>query len=120
MLKSEVCVNGLVTRSAVTKTNSEGKPFITFGIRVNVPNNDGSDMILDISVSRDGEDVSGIMQNTRLEAKGTLIFRKRGEKMYLNLHATEINLSPASTTDMLTGTLSFRGTIGKNVDSKND
>ena len=103
MLKSEVCVNGLVTRAAVAKTNAEGNSFVTFGLKVDVPSKQGVSNVLDISVSRDGADTA-----------------KRGEKMYLNLHADEVNLSPASTTDMLTGTLSFRGTIGKNVETKND
>jgi len=120
MLKSEVCVNGLVTRAAVAKTNSEGNSFVTFGLRVDVPSKQGVSNVLDISVSHDGADTAGITLNARIEVKGTLSFKKRGEKMYLNLHATEVNLNPASTTDMLTGTLSFRGTIGKNVESKND
>ena len=120
MLKSDVCVNGLVTRAAVTKTNSEGKSFVTFGLRVDVPTNQGSNMVLDISVSRDGNDISGLATNSRVEVKGVLTFKKRGDKMYLNLHAAEVNLTPASSSDMISGTLSFRGTLGKNVDSKTD
>jgi len=120
MLKSEVCVNGIVTRAAVAKTNSEGNSFVTFGLRVDVPNKQGVSNVLDISVSHDGADTTGITLNARIEVNGILSFKKRGEKMYLNLHATEVNLNPASTTDMLTGTLSFRGTIGKSVESKND
>lgn len=118
MLKSEVSVNGLVIRDAVAKTNSEGKSFVTFGLRVDMPYVTDLRTVLDISVSRDGEDVAGIVQNARVEVNGTLSFKKRGEKTYLNLHATEINLCPASTTDMITGTLSFRGTLGKSIESK--
>ena len=118
MLKSDVCVNGLVTRAAVTKTNSDGKSFVTFGLRTDTPYVTDLRTVLDISVSLDGNDTSGIVQNARVEVKGTLTFKKRGEKVYLNLHATEINISPASTTDMITGTLSFRGTLGKIIDSK--
>lgn len=118
MLKSEVSVNGLVIRDAMAKTNSEGKSFVTFGLRVDMPYVTDLRTVLDISVSRDGEDVAGIVQNARVEVKGTLSFKKRGEKTYLNLHATEINLCPASTTDMITGTLSFRGTLSKSIESK--
>lgn len=120
MLKSEVCVNGLVTRSAVAKTNSEGKSFVTFGMKVDIPYVTDLRTVLDISVSLDGEDLSGIVQNARVEVKGTLVFKKRGEKIYLNLHASEVNLSTASTIDMITGTLSFRGTLGKTIDSRTD
>lgn len=120
MLKSEVCVNGLVTRSAVAKTNSEGKSFVTFGMRVDMPYVTDLRTVLDISVSLDGDDTAGIVQNARIEVKGTLTFKKRGEKIYLNLHASEVNLSPASTTDMISGTLSFRGTLGKTIDSRTD
>lgn len=120
MLKSDVNVNGLVTRTAVAKTNSEGKSFVTFGLRVDVPTSQGADMVLDVSVSRDGNDVDGIVQGARVEVKGTMTFKKRGDKMYLNLHASEVNLSPASSTDMISGTLSFRGTVGKTIDSKTD
>ena len=102
MLKSEVCVNGLVTRAAVAKTNAEGNSFVTFGLKVDVPSKQGVSNVLDISVSRDGADTAGMTTNARVD------------------HADEVNLSPASTTDMLTGTLSFRGTIGKNVETKND
>lgn len=120
MLKSEVSINGLITRSAVVKTNSEGNSFVTFGMRVDVPDHQGASMILDISVSRDGDDLSGLVSDARIEVKGTLTFKKRGDKIYLNLHASDINLSPASTTDMLSGTLSFRGTLGKTIDTKTD
>lgn len=120
MLKSEVSINGLITRSAVVKTNSEGLSFVTFGLRVNIPDHQGASMILDISVSRDGDDLTGLVSDARIEAKGTLTFKKRGDKLYLNLHASELNLSPASSTDMLSGTLSFRGTLGKNIDAKTD
>lgn len=120
MLKSEVSINGLVTRSAVVKTNAEGLSFVTFGMRVDVPDHQGASMILDISVSRDGDDLSGLVSNARIEVKGTLTFKKRGDKIYLNLHASEINLCPASSTDMLSGTLSFRGTLGKSIDAKTD
>lgn len=120
MLKSEVCVNGLVTRSAVAKTNSEGKSFVTFCLRVDTPYVTDLRTVLDISVSLDSDDTAGIVQNARVEVKGTLTFKKRGEKIYLNLHASEVNLSPASTTDMISGTLSFRGTLGKTIDSRTD
>ena len=120
MLKSEVCVNGLVTRAAVAKTNSEGKSFVTFGLRVDTPYVTDLRTVLDISVSRDGDDTAGIVLNGRVEVKGTLTFKKRGEKIYLNLHASEVNMSPASTTDMISGALSFRGTLGKTIDSKTD
>ena len=120
MLKSEVCVNGLVTRAAVAKTNSEGKSFVTFGLRTDTPYVTDLRTVLDISVSLDGDDTTGIVQNARVEVKGTLTFKKRGDKIYLNLHASEINLTPASTTDMISGTLSFRGTLGKTIDGKTD
>lgn len=120
MLKSEVCVNGLVTRAAVAKTNSEGKSFVTFGLRTDTPYVTDLRTVLDISVSLDGDNTAGIVQNARIVVKGTLTFKKRGEKIYLNLHASEINLDPASATDMISGTLTFRGTLGKTVDSKTD
>jgi hypothetical protein len=120
MLKSEVSVNGQVNRMATIKNMSDGSSFITFGLRVILPSRQGENMTLDISVSMDGTDTSAIQLNGRIEIRGTLTFKKRGEALYLNLHAQEINTAPASNSDMLTGTLTFRGTIGKTVDDKTD
>lgn len=51
---------------------------------------------------------------------GVLQFHKKGDALYLNLSASGVNTFNAGSQDAITGTIEFRGTIGKQVDVKTD
>ena len=77
---------------------------------------------LTVSVSKDGDELelTAFAAGTRIEATGTLTFRKTGDNLYFNFHADTVNLSPESNKDAIEGTLEFKGTVGKGVDEKTD
>jgi hypothetical protein len=55
---------------------------------------------------------------TRVELKGDLTFRKKGDVMYLNFAAT--NVDSTNEPDVIDGMMEFKGTAGKQIDMKTD
>lgn len=122
MIKCNVTVCGTIGRDASARTNKEGKPFLSFPLRVTIPNKEGQNEAIEISVSKDGspEDMSGYRNGSRVEVVGTLFLKRRGEKLYFNLSAERIGSAASDTTDFLKGEMSFRGKVGKNVEERKD
>ena len=112
MIKSKVTVIGTVTRSADIKNGREGKPFITFGMRVHL--GDGDDATdMDISVAYDGEDEDVLFTNKddRVKVQGVMTFKKMGDVTYYNLSAEKVK-HDVTEEDSISGTLQFKGTLG--------
>ncbi len=124
MIKVQATINGIISKSATVRTSGDGKKFIGFPVKLTVPGsrNNMPGKELTVSVSKDGDDseLSEFTSGKRIEATGTLTFRKTGDNLYLNFHADTVNLSPESTKDAIDGTLEFKGTVGKGVDEKTD
>lgn len=119
MIKCNATLCGEVCREATHRTDKDGKAFTTFALTVPVPSNDGSTKTVEVSVSIDGTD-HDITPGTRLAAQGTLLFKKRGEALYLNLHADTLNPNPSDIKDGIVGELHFRGKTGKSIDERTD
>lgn len=123
MIKCNVTVCGTVSRQAQMRANKEGKSFISFGINVVIPAKSGINKTVEISVAKDGDNQAELVNypvGSRIEVAGILQFHKKGDILYLNLSASGVNTFNAGSQDSITGTMDFRGTIGKNVDVKND
>lgn len=122
MIKCNVTVCGTIGRNASTRTNKEGNPFLSFPLRVTIPDREGQNETIEISVSKDGsqEEVSSYQNGSRTEVTGTMYLKRRGEKLYFNLFADQIAPSPAGTEDSIKGTMSFRGKTGKNIEERKD
>lgn len=122
MIKCNVTVSGLITRAAQMRNNKEGKPFITFGVSVVIPAKNGINKTVEISIAKDGEGevITNYSANKRIDVTGTLIFHKKGDNLYWNMSASNINMSNPGSEDNITGTMEFRGTVGKQIDTKND
>jgi len=122
MIKCNVTVCGTLSRSAVMRTNKEGKPFQTFGINVVIPASVGINKTIEISIAKDGDDdLSMLTIGSRIEVTGVLTFHKKEENLWFNLSATGINSFNAGDKDSITGDMEFRGTLGKKpIDAKND
>lgn len=124
MIKVQATINGVISKSATVRTAGDGKKFIGFPVKLTVPGsrNNMPGKELTVSVSKDGDEpeLSEFTSGKRMEATGTLTFRKTGDSLYLNFHADTVNLSPESTKDAIDGTLEFKGTVGKGVDDKTD
>lgn len=113
MIKCNVSVTGTICRGGQARTDKEGKPFFTFGIRTDIPAGQGGEKPVDISVAMNGipENQSSISEGTRIKVLGVLTFRKKEENLYLNLSASDLQLCPDEA-DAIKGTLSFKGTTG--------
>ena len=121
MIKAEVTLCGTVSRIAEVRNGREGKQFVSFGIQTVIKARSGINKTIDISVAKDcqdGEDISLIRQGSRIEVKGMLTFRKKGDALYLNMEATAVNMDNVSAEDSIVGELQFLGKAGKNVEVK--
>lgn len=122
MIKCNVTVCGTIGRDASVRTNKEGKPFLSFPLRVTIPDKEGQNEAIEISVSKDGspEEASGYRNGSHVEIAGTLFLKRRGEKLYFNLSADRIGPVAPNTADSLKGEMSFRGKVGKSVEERKD
>lgn len=121
MIKAEVTVCGTISRIAAVRNGREGKQFVSFGIQTVIKARSGINKTIDISVAKDcqdGEDISLIRQGSRIEVKGMLTFRKKGDALYLNMEATAVNMDNVSAEDSIVGELQFLGKAGKNMEVK--
>ena len=123
MIKCNVTVNGVISRVASMRTGKEGKAYISFAVKVNVSSKDGdSCKAVEVSVLQEGNsnELARYCSGSRVELKGSLTFRKRESNFYLNFHADSVDFNPANHTEGITGSMEFKGTIGKQVDEKTD
>ena len=123
MIKCNVTVCGIISRSAQMRTGKEGKPFMSLGINVVIPAKSGINKTVEISVAKDGgsqEELANYPVGNRVEVVGTLTFHKKGEAFYLNLSATGINTFSAGSEDSIKGDIEFRGTLGNKIEEKKD
>ena len=121
MIKCNVTVCGIISRSAQMRTGKEGKPFMSLGINVVIPAKSGINKTVEISVAKDGssqEELANYPVGNRVEVVGTLTFHKKGEAFYLNLSATGINTFSAGSEDSIKGDIEFRGTLGNKIEEK--
>lgn len=120
MIKCNVTVCGVIGRDASTRTNKEGKSFLTFPLRVMVPATDGEGKPVEIDVSRDGgpEEAAGYRNGSRVEITGTMYLKHRGDKLYFNLFANEVVATDAA--DVVKGELVFRGKVGRSIEERRD
>ena len=122
MIKCNVTVCGTIGRNASTRTNKEGNTFLSFPLRVTIPDKESQNGSIEISVSREGSqgEVSGYRNGSRMEIAGTLFLKRRGEKLYFNLFADRIGQATSDTAGFLKGEMSFRGKVGKNIEERKD
>ena len=123
MIKCEVTLCGIVSRVATTRTTKDGKPYMNFAVRVNIPERNGTGITAEVYINREGElseELSGMATGNRIQVQGELTFKKRGEMLYLNMDAKNIDMQPSMTDDEIVGEMTFKGKIGKEVDYKQD
>lgn len=120
MIRCNVTVCGVVSRVATCRTNKDGQPFVTFAMNIVVPAKSGINKTIEISVLKDGTltEVGNIVTGQRIEVAGTLVPKKRGENLYLNMTVTSINSDTSATEDSIVGKLEFRGKVGKDIEEK--
>ncbi len=121
MIKCNATVCGVVSKTATCRTNSEGKPSTSFAVNVVVPARSGINKTIEISVMKDGEDAAlmALALDTRIDVKGVLTFKKRGDNLYFNLTATSVE-PVFLLEDCIGGEMHFRGKVGKTIEEKTD
>ena len=83
MIKVQATINGIISKPATIRVSGDGKKFIGFLVKLSVPGsrNNMPGKELSISVSKDGDEseLPSLAAGTRIEATGTLTFRKTGD-----------------------------------------
>lgn len=121
MIKAEVTVNGTVTRAGAVRDGKEGKQFLSFGVSVVIPAKSGINKTVEVSVAKDyqlGDDTSFATEGKRVNLKGTLTFRKKGDNVFLNMETTEVNTVKPEDKDSIKGDMNFLGKVGSKIDVK--
>lgn len=123
MIKCNVIACGTVSRTAQVRTSREGKAFLSLSMNVMIPAKSGAGKMLEFSVAKDvsiENEASLYPFGAHVQVTGVLTFRKQGEALYLNLSASDIKVTDPSTPDSIKGDMEFRGSLGKNIEQKQD
>ena len=97
--------------------------LLDYGVDIlSIPGKNGNDGNMEVSVSKDGgqDTVHEYRYGSRAKVTGTLLLKRRGEKLYFNLSADSVDLSDAGNTDSVKGPMVFRGKTGKHIEERKD
>ena len=121
MIKCNVTVCGVIGRDASVRKNKEEKEFLVFPLRVQIPATGGGHTI-EVDVRKEGcqEEAAGYRNGSRVEVRGTMYLKRRGDKLYFNLFADEICNAATDDADCVKGELVFRGKVGQNIEERKD
>ena len=120
MIKCDVTLCALIDRQAQVKQGKDGQSFVSFGVKVPVGGRDGAHSDMSVSVSVDGDKGKASVYTTgrRVQVKGTLTPRKKGDNIYFNLRADSVELVKSTEADAIEGDMHFQGKIGKDRNGK--
>ena len=120
MIKCDVTLCAVIDRQAQVKQGKDGQSFISFGVKVRIEGRDGVQSDLSVSVSVDGDKGKASVYTTgrRVQVKGILSPRKKGDSIYFNLRATAVDLVKSTEPDSIEGEMHFQGKIGKDRNGK--
>ena len=119
MIKCNVTVCGVIGRDASVRKNKEEKEFLVFPLRVQIPATGGG-YTIEVDFRKEGcqEEAAGYRNGSRVEVRGTMYLKRRGDKLYFNLFADEICNAATDDADCVKGELVFRGKVGQNIEEK--
>ena len=122
MIKCNVTINGIVSRTASMRTNKEGKSSIGLAVKTTITAKAGGCKQKKKKKSKEKTDAElpSYVVWQRIWLKGVLTFRKREENLYFNFHAESVDFLPENERDAIEGTIKFRGTEGKQEEEKRD
>lgn len=121
MIKAQAKICGVIAQGAVVRQLKDGGVFLSFLLKTVIPpsRKQGEGLTVYVSVTTDGneEDAAFFAAGKRVEADGTLSFRKTSDHLYLNFKAKAVTEAEGKE-DAIQGTLEFKGTVGKDVEEK--
>lgn len=113
MIKCNVTITGTISRNGEIRKDKEGREFISFAVETVINAVQGINKTITVSMAMDSEGHTPLefLREERIQAKGVLTIRKKGDAVYYNMSVTEV--TPAENNeDSITGTMVFRGTLG--------
>ncbi len=120
MIKAQAKIVGEIAQGAVVRQTKDGGEFLSFLVKTVVPpaRKVGEGLTVFVSVTTDGtsDDAAMYAAGMRIEAEGVLSFRKSANRLFLNFKAQAVSASDAE--DKIEGVLEFKGTVGKDIESK--
>lgn len=120
MIKCNVKVCGIISRTASVKQTADGKSFVAFGLSVDVPSTKGDAVPVNISVAAENADVTALTQGRRISIEGVLKIKGAAEKKtYFNLSADKIEFDPVAESGIV-GEMEFRGVVCKDIKTPTD
>lgn len=115
MIKANVTVTGRITRSAQIRTDKNNKPYLSFVVTLVLQDVKTKQKSIDIVVTDANgtqNDLSRYVEKKRVEVKGELRIKKKGDDFVFYLGATEISMKDVSGIDSVAGQLEFIGHLG--------
>ena len=108
MIRADVNMTGTIKRSATTRTDKNENPYLSFVVKVNLPDAKGKGRDLEVLVTYKGgkkSDLSLFTEGKRVTVQGTLDIRKKGEDLAFYLTASKISTKNVPDDDGITGEL---------------
>ena len=123
MITCNLKVCAVISKAATLKTAKEGNTFLSFNVKLPIEGRDHTtkDFEMSVSLSGDKSKLSVYTAGRRVNMEGTLTFRKKGGVLYNNFRAESAELANSKASDVIEGTMTFRGKIGnKGIEEKRD
>ena len=112
MIRADVNMTGAIKRSATTRTDKNENPYLSFVVKVNLPDAKGKGRDLEVLVTYKGgknSDPCPLTEGKRVTVQGTREIRKKGEDLAFYLTANKVSVKNVPDEDGITGELHFRG-----------
>lgn len=123
MIQCSIQACGEICQPALEKTNKEGKKFLSFTVKIPVSGyyRARADLFLSVSIDGDYSQIGKYSLGKKVSFKGKMIPRKYKGLIYYNVHCEDTILTAApECTPFITGTMEFKGKIGKIVQDLTD
>lgn len=121
MIKCNVTVYGRIKSHPEIRTNAEQKKFLSMLLSVEIVDSNGQKESVEVSLSKkefEQNELCLYKLDDTIEVKGDLLIRKRDDKIYLNLYASQIKPITEIPQHGIRGDMMFRGKVGKNIEEK--
>jgi hypothetical protein len=124
MIKAQSTLIGVIAKPATMRQDKDGRSQVTFSVKITIPgsrnNMPGKEVFVSVNKYGTEAELAQYPEGARIEAIGTLTFKKSGDNLYLNFLADSIKFNPETEKNGIEGTLEFKGTIGNVIDEKKD
>jgi hypothetical protein len=123
MIQCIINACGEICQPALEKTNKDGKKFLSFTVKIPISGRSGSisDLFLSVSVDGDYSQIGKYTLGRKVSFKGKMIPRKYKGLIYYNVHSEgDILTADPECSPFITGTMDFKGKIGKKVQDLTD